>query len=649
MLISDLRGKKLSKIINSNKIEQFDKDLRLYSIKLLSKYLYEFYQKNPQIGNSIKHFLKTQDGSFIDPWFNTEFDSFQFSKIPKMLEEFDVNAELGMKKIEEEFGIDLSKIFPVKYTLIRKLTLELKDSLEEDGILENIQKGLTYSEVRAYAWMATTKIINSLLNFRIKLWDNDKKHCIIPWPVTIDSYIRDFELYFKFIIRPILNEKNVPKQKYHEDLEAFFAEDKNLLATIQREILKPWLRSKLAHHQYYILPEEKTIKFFQHYEEDPEEENEFSFVNLTNITVHLNFVLWITILIICEKNSMHQILEELELLNENHMKLLVRHPLYEKIKNLDILTNNEYSKKLLINLNNLKKDRNLPQAFIESKQFLRISLDRIDLEFDELSWIFSKVGYLVYHSLVIDRFVKPVALNLNPNLNNYSANPQLMKEVYKYRNGYFKDLFKWLDLELRNNLAHYSYLYDNKKKNYYYINERKKRIEINIGIISEIQNIFDRMEITFSPSYESDFLKMSIVKLTLLLFYRNKDLKNFNFYQNASDVLTERVNFKIKQVISLIASAFLKIECHENKLARYQIEKANMITKNFSNNEIEVIWAWIIHRSNVFLPNLYVPGLKLFLKYFTVYPKNKFVLAFKVVFFYNNKEIRKAKKLMQKL
>ena len=167
-----------------------------------------------------------------------------------------------------------------------------------------------------------------------------------------------------------------------------------------------------------------------------------------------------------------------------------------------------------------------------------------------------------------------------------------------------------------------------------------------ISPVNKLQMIFDRLEIAFNTEYEENLYDYGIVKIVLLLFYRNEDLKSIGFYQKAIELLSENEKYRFLTIMCNFVIYFIYIENNEIHLADDILGNIISILRNLKDDELEFIWAWISKRSKIFMPIKYNTGLEKIFNKIKIYPKNEFTKIFRAIHYYKNGQIRKAKNFL---
>jgi len=628
-----VKSKKWGDILSiKEKMPKLEKEVMQIVNTIVENFLKKFYHENQRIRNAVFNLLEQSNGRFVDPFLGEEINSFELKSIFGKWKEMDKMYEEIQEMISDDLmklDIDKEKLFPIKYTEIWELGDNLRKCLEEDGILDVVIKKQQANEIRAMHWMASVRFINSIFISKPLIWDKDKKTCHIPWPILIDSYIRDFELYMKYVIRPYLYEKDEKHKSYNEDLEKFFASNNEFHGIIRKNIMKPWLRSRLAHHQYCINNEEKKVIFFKHDEDDKESTKELLIDDLLKLSINMNFFLWVTLFILYEKE--YEIDDnESKFFNANRKeKLFSKYLFIKDIENIcdQIRKNHHLNPKLKLLFNNYNIQNKFPFVFRESRTFYLVHFERQDANMNYFYWVLSKIAFLVAHSVMMDRFIKPIAVSLKKKLTYRSKEKDLLKVVMKYHEGEYKDIFNWVDIELRNNLAHYTYEIDENNR-HYYLNNKEERIYFTISPISKLHLIFDRLEVAFNTKYEEDLYDYGIVKIILLLIYRDEDLKTIEFYKEAIDVISNEDKFRFLFAMCNFVIYFLHIEKEELNQANEILKEIAEFFAKLTDVEIEFLWAWIIN-------------------IIKKYPQSNFTKIYRGIHYFNNKQIRKARQFLE--
>ena len=642
---------KKKKVLTPEKITKLEKELDEYTKGIVSRALNSFYREFPRIASAVYNILNnTENGKFAEKWLKEELDSFELLGILESWEEMDKGLEFLKEKLRVDFDIDTEKMFPVKYQEIWNLGKKLRETLENDGLLDKVLQIQKIGKERDFNWMSTLRFINSIFLFDGKIWNDERTVCKFPWPIVVDSYIRDFEIFLNHIIRPILYQSSRSNNSYNDDLKLFFDSNKKLLAQIQSNFLKPWLRSKLAHHQYYVDPQRNIIFFFDHDESNPDEVKELTFNAFLRMTIDLNLFLWsIFVIIFTNKKDEKDSLESSILLESHLTKFASNYSLTEGLKRVDYLEPKSFSEQEMSNLifSKLMKDKS-PYVLKESIIFYQIHFERKNPDHRFLYWVFSKIAYLVSHSEMMDRFVRPLALALKPKYNFRTSEPNLLSVVLKYRDGEFNDLFKWINVDVRKALAHYSYEKDEDGKSYYY-DKNKCKVYFTISPLDHLQLIFDRLEYAFDPGYRTDMFDFGITKIVILLFYRKEDLKDLNYYFNAIEKISDLKEYNLIVILCYFVCYMMLIEENKINLAIEQINSINLLVKQVDTETIESIWGWIIRRYKIFMPTKYKEGIELLLNEFTLFPKKHFTLVFKIIHYFRIGKRKKVRKLIDLL
>lgn len=606
--------------------------------KIVAYNLREYYNNNLKISGVINYYLtEDDDDSLIDIWSDDEIQSFRIIKSYEELEQKFTEEQKISEQFKLKTNIDPFDIYPMSRATNILLAKKLRKALIDDGYFVTVKKKQKLTSERTAKWILTLAHVGSFSNYDTKFWDESSDKFYMPWPVVLDSYVRDFELYFKYIIRPVLYSNNNKCKSYHEDMEVFFKEDIKFLSLIRKEFMKPWLRSKLIHNQYYIIPEKEVIRFFDS-EEDEEIERELKFSDLTYMMGELNVFLWMSLAVIykAQKVKLSPIIETLI-----GPQIEFFHTKEQYMTELKTLAKFK-SRVLTRTLNEL--NINLPKPFYESIHHLKILSEKIDGHYSTISWIFFKVMFLISYSVMIEKYVQPIASTLNPNLDKLATDEEMLDIIANYRKGEFNYLFKWVDFELRNALAHYSYDSEKDSK-IYYINREGKKIEIILGFMNGNRIIINELDPVFDPELIADELDKKIVEAIIHLFYKHDMFQVPEFYINLSNELLKNKKYHLLGIISMIAAGFFFINRNDLMNAKVVFADANKESKKLVDSDLEVVWSWIVNRYEVLLLNSKKKELNLLFKEYRIYPKDQFSLLFKIIFLYENGERKKANEL----
>lgn len=633
-----MRGQRLTKEI----VGKLKSSLEKKTKRIIALNLRDYYNNNLRISGVINYYLTEKDSSLVDIWSNEEIKSFRVTGSFEDLEKKFLEEQKLSEEFESKTKIDIFDFFPMNKARNILLAKELKQALIDDGYFDSVKEKQKLASDRTTKWLLTLAHAGSFSNFDVKFWDETKEIYYMPWPVVLDSYVRDFELYFKYIIRPVLYEDNEKFKSYHDDLEEFFMEDKQLLSSIRKEFMKPWLRNKLVHNQYYIIPKENKIRFFDHEDDDEETEKEISFSDFSYMLGELNVFLWMSITVIYKIQRIELSPIMRELVGPYFDFFITKEQYIPELKSLEVFTD----KVLVKTLEEI--NYNLTKPIYESIHFLKILSEKIDGEYSIITWMFQKVMFLIAYSIMISKYVHPIATTLKPNLHKFASDEEMLNVIAKYRDGKFYYLFKWVDVELRNVLAHYSYDIDENSKAYY-INRKGEETEIILGLINGNQIIINELDPIFDPDITGDEFDSKVVKAFVHVFYKQEKFEKPEFYIELGNELMRKKKYQIIGIILLIIAGFLFVANKDSKNAKRILEKASKESNQILDSELDMIWSWVFNRYDIFLQSSQKEGLDLFFKEFRNYPIDKFTILFKIIYLYERGERNKANEFYTKM
>jgi hypothetical protein len=172
------------------------------SKKFANNYLKEVYLQLPDLGNAINSLNIDLDIPTID----TPNDADRLNLYNRMLnfQELYEKMPKALDKIYKDEP-EIRELFPdlLEY---QKLSKRLYEDLKNDNLLDKVIEYQKNDKIRTHLWSATIINMSSNLAFYpnqlIEVIDGKKLG--ISWPILVYSYIRDFELFFRFVVDPIV-------------------------------------------------------------------------------------------------------------------------------------------------------------------------------------------------------------------------------------------------------------------------------------------------------------------------------------------------------------------------------------------------------------------------------------------------------------
>ena len=655
-------NKRKKQSINIKKIKDF---IENKTKEVTNKYIQDIANVDADISRYL-NFLIHNNEDFTNKWFDMEIDT--FSIILSIMQRDEIESDFR-KLVEmrnyakvDDFGIDFEEMLLKNNINLKNLGKELKKDLVDDGLIEEINTRIRRKNVIVDAWLGSIKVANSF--FHPTFWDQMTDMYHLPWPLLTDSYNRDFELFFKLIIRPILYDDKNPRNfnSYSDDLKNFFNSQPGFHDEICRIVI-PKFRSKFTHFEYYfnILENNKLI-FFHHRDDELNLSEQYELSVFAKLTEKMNLLLWTVIAVIYKKlNKSFKDLKILNLDDSKLDKLLSNKELVNNIEKNDFVKNQFEKTKLTISeLDDLfftDNESQCPQPLVESSQILNTFLTKNIIDDQTIFWMIDKALYLLTHEVVFERFLKPFCLSMNNKLNYYSKNIELLDEFNKYKDGKYRELFSIFDIDMRNALAHMKYY--SKNNLMYFTNQQNQEQEIKINYFTKLIMLLDDLEIIFNPDFILNQIKIGITKIILLLFIRTNNLKSINFYLNAYKVLFEEGLYPEIQVICLIISSFFYLKCKNMSKSVNALDIAKEILSNQTDECKINVWAWIAKRSLFFCKDIWEEAFELLFEKLSIIPQNKearkWIFGYKGIIYANfeskdcNKKANKLLQLYQKI
>ena len=597
---------------NENNIQQFFTEF--FKIYPLIEQCYQImtphnpsYQKMP---NSMpgNHLARVNTMDKMGEWFN-EMD-LMFDKILDNLPEEEANFRGAIRE---------SKTFRPKENLKKWI-----DSLQEDGLLENFVNIRSQNKIKSEIWVGSLHSLSNLHRDPVKKTSDGKIN--VTWPILVESYIRDFEMIFQFLFRPLLQENGGFTNEYASDLKNFCKGVPQLHQELSKFIIKPYVRSLFAHQLYYYDYVKDKLIFFKINAESIEDYKELTLKEIKDLVFNINLFFWVFLLIAVEgsadKYKMHTIFEKL---TNNQIEILQNHELYNKIKGIPLLKNNKQTLYDLLFPSNEITPR--MQFFLyqthQSGYILRMQLLKNIPPFEFGYDSVSRMSYLMGYAIMMERFLKPFMQANHPDLNIENLKDyQFIQEIRTYRNGEHFWILDGMDSEIRNSIAHISFF--EKFPNFNY---GKKKLKTNFTDIHSGQTLLyyqGILEMILDPTLKDLQLYITIAELLYQLLHKDSD-KTTKYWEMAADTLSKYAHFKqIASICLLYCSFLISIQDPSKTQSKEIIEHINTAHTFVQNNEehLSFVWDWIIKQIFEFNPVQNEYWVKLIFTHFRTIPNN---------------------------
>lgn len=507
---------------------------------------------------------------------------------------FDKNEEFIF--IKEHF------IDPYK---VRQTANLFHQKLVKDDLFEEFSKFRSIDEERAHKWAATTTIINSpiFIPKHMFIVEKDEKF-LVPFTFSSYSYLRDFELFFKLIIDPIfakLSDLTVDETSYISRLQEFAREPEKQYVYNQlvQESLRPFIRSKIAHQQYYVNLNENLIYFFSDIYWKNERTKSIDLQKLLELVVNTNLLLWYSIALIWKLMKTHNLpdwfpenikitLTDLEN-NTEHF--------FPELTLLDSINSHFQSswEKIIEYLNphnwiapdqeNMGFQRT---PLLDSLKLLKMTLDKeIPDQFSQarMSW-FSL--YLVGYSLIEERILKPLAQSLDNKINlSKIKDLQLTKIASKYSEEGLQNIVKHYQPKVRNALSHCDY-FEVGETLYLKRHVDTDSEQMAIKFLSLIL-IFDKFETVLDPLRERTLFILALKKIIRILFH-NETFDSIDDLKVGADHLRKQGS-KLYDILAILCDFLRALYLDDDEKRKNMFQLINDYASN-NPSQRDLIWAW---------------------------------------------------------
>jgi hypothetical protein len=484
----------------------------------------------------------------------------------------------------------------------QKLSKRLYEDLKNDNLLDKVIEYQKNDKIRTHLWSATIINMSSNLAFYpnqlIEVIDGKKLG--ISWPILVYSYIRDFELFFRFVVDPIveydpLNSTN--KKNYIERFREFCEapQKKRIFTETLRSVLKSRIRSRLAHQQYFVKVSTQEIILFKDENFPQGKDKIITFDELLNLTTNLNSFFWsVFFLVINEMDD-----------NTDH-KIVEMQTIYHLSEGLDIQSRlQDFQLLPKFDLSKIKSflegyceehpysSSYLPDPIIESFNYHLILFKGIKPNLYELMDIQARSQYLVGYALLEEKYLKPIAKALKPQIHlGHVKDRELLDIVRNYKESKYEELFRVFNPDVRNAIAHVDYY----MKDFisHYLDKGSQTMKpIGIGFLNAFQ-IYSDLDDVFNMSKEQVALLMGIAKFLNNIYFEGGN-KNPADYQIAGKTILglDPSEYEILFPFGVICVILSSLLTDSIKNIRKTVKEINKIIKTYTIDPI-IIYASIL-------------------------------------------------------
>lgn len=606
--------------------------------------------------NYLSGWMRTMGQFEKFPWLPGEVCPLQFASLVEQREQIMEDLETVVMR---EFGDDPEIQDVLLYTnRLEEVINRLPDALDTDGLLERAMEKMGLDSPLVSAWSSSaigaTSPLLAIVQGGVQLKDEE---LYIPWAVAVDSYCRDFELLFEYVIRPCLYGETGRSQTFKEDLSEFLepikVEDPVLWKRVG-QIIQPRLRNRLIRHEYYI--DFKTQEAVLH--ADGKLKGRTSLDEIQRTSTALNEFLWVLIAVFYDIWPDELVAEgsPAEIMSRQTLRKFRDHPLYLALKNamqhrawehkprifrgidmtiipqqiLDEDDEGVASRNSDDKANHDETIKVIPGAFVESFWYRQVLDGKIANGFPMDMNIASMAEFLVFYDLVGKVCLIPIAESVSEGrISGWSEHRRsehrrfanALDAVKSYRNGEFSSVFRGMDIEVRHVIAHrqYFYLDGNLYPQYITLKGELRKVPL----LTELAMVFGFMSTAFS---DWDYARWGLARLLFFLIRSPTSIPYPKYFIQAAGALRQlqdREGHRIYIVLAELAHGLLRIEDGDMQSAVSAFQRANDDGRNVPRREQDIIWSWVLLRGKTACPTMFETGLKEVYWHYKHRPLNK--------------------------
>jgi len=588
----------VNQLPNFNKKEIFNY-VHKESVKVVNNYLKEVYSQLPDLENA----RRSLDIDLDIPMLDTPNDADRLNMYNLMQDRHKMHEK--MPKLLDKIFKDEPEIRERLPDLLKyqKLSKSLYEDLKKDNLRDAVLENQKNDELRTHLWSTTIINMSNHLTFNpqklVEVIDGNKLG--ISWPILVYSYIRDFELFFRFVVDPIIGYdplNTIDKKNYVERFREFCEtpEKMRFYSETLKLVLKSSVRSRLAHQQYYVKVSTQEIILFKDDNFPQGRDKVIKFNELLELTAKLNSLLWSALILVINKmddtsddkireiqqitysSDFPEILSELQ----NELQLLPKF-------NLSILKSflKDYCEK------HPHSSTYLPDPIIESFNYHLLVYKGIEPNLRELMEIQARSQYLVAYALLEEKYLKPIAKAIKPQIHlGYVKDGDLLDIVKNYKSSKYEELFRVFNPKVRNAIAHVDYYMKN-TFSHFLDKETQSLKPLGIDFLDAFK-VFSDLDDVFNISKEEVALLMGISKFLNNVYFDGGN-KNSVEYQIAGETILglDPTEYKVLYTFGVVCILIGSLLTGSRKEIRKSVKEVNQIIKNY-NQDPTIIYASIV-------------------------------------------------------